>query len=87
MKLGWLNIFSGNLLLLQEMINNFEEQIPKLGLEEDQEAYLLSTLDSTIVATNSIVENGDNTSNAFRPHSTVELTSGALSKLQVLLYV
>ncbi|MCG8672859.1 MAG: response regulator [Pseudomonadales bacterium] len=51
--------------LLQDMINNFEEQLPKLGLEDDQEKYLLSTLDSTIVATNTIIENGTSTSNAF----------------------
>lgn len=57
---------SNVLQLLQAMITDFEEQIPKLGLEEDQEAYLLSTLDSTIVATHKIVASGEDTSNAFQ---------------------
>ncbi|MCG8315082.1 MAG: response regulator [Pseudomonadales bacterium] len=52
--------------LLQSMINQYEEQIPKLGLDEDQEAYLVSTLDNTIVAAQKIVKQGDDASESFQ---------------------
>lgn len=53
------------LSLLRGVLNELEEKIPLMGLEEDQELYLINKLDSTIVGAQSLVEEGENSRKAF----------------------
>ncbi len=52
--------------LLRGIINELDERIPGMGLEDDQEKYLINTLDGAFESTQEIVEGGENASNAFR---------------------
>ncbi len=52
--------------LLQEMLSEFEDRIPTMGLEDDQEAYLINRLDTTITKAYAIIDNSAQTSYAFK---------------------
>ena len=51
--------------LLKDMLNELDHRIPTLGLEDDQEYYLLNRLDTTVVAAQNIIDNSEETSLAF----------------------
>ena len=50
---------------LKSLLSEFDREIPRLGLEEDQELYLLSTLDHTMNSAQEIVESGQNAQASF----------------------
>jgi CheY-like chemotaxis protein len=52
--------------LLKGLLDEFELRIPRMGLEEDQEVYLINTLDATINAAQDIIESSHNTSASFQ---------------------
>lgn len=52
--------------LLQGMLKEFESRIPSMGLEDDQEAYLINRLDDTITKAYAIIEQSTKTSHAFK---------------------
>ena len=52
--------------VLSKTINQLDTRIPTLGLEEDQEKYLLNTLDGALDSTHAIVEGGENARVAFQ---------------------
>ncbi|GAA5317644.1 MAG: hypothetical protein AseanaTS_28490 [Candidatus Pelagadaptatus aseana] len=51
--------------LLKGLLEEFEVRIPRMGLEDDQEAYLINRLDATINAAQDIIESSHNTSASF----------------------
>ena len=51
--------------LLQNMISELEVKIPTMGLDEDQEKYLITTLDQAIVSTHAIMDTGNSAQSAF----------------------
>lgn len=54
------------LQLLQGMIGELELRIPTMGLEDDQEKYLISRLDQAIESTRVIIDGGASADNAFQ---------------------
>lgn len=52
--------------LLQSMLSELEESIPKMGLEDDQEAYIVKRVDTTISSAEKIIDSSANTSHAFK---------------------
>lgn len=52
--------------LLQSMLSELEDRIPKMGLEDDQEAYIVKRIDSTITSAEKIIDSSANTSHAFK---------------------
>ena len=52
--------------LLQSMLSELEERIPKMGLEDDQEAYIVKRVDTTISSAEKIIDSSANTSHAFK---------------------
>ena len=50
---------------LKRLLAEFDHQLPKLGLEDDQERYLLSTLDSTLLSAQEIIEGGKKAQDSF----------------------
>lgn len=52
--------------LLQSMLSELEERIPKMGLEDDQEAYIVKRIDNTITSAEKIIDSSANTSHAFK---------------------
>lgn len=54
------------LRLLKVTIDELEGRIPTLGLEEDQEKYLINTLDKAIQVAQSITDSSENASSAFQ---------------------
>lgn len=54
------------LRLLQGMITELDARIPTLGLDNDQEKYLMSRLDQAIESTHVIIEGGAHANNAFK---------------------
>lgn len=52
--------------VLSKTINQLDTRIPTLGLEEDQEKYLLTTLDGALESTQCIVDGGENARVAFQ---------------------
>lgn len=53
------------LQLLQGMIGELDARIPTLGLEDDQEKYLMSRLDQAIESTQVIIDGGTKANSAF----------------------
>jgi CheY-like chemotaxis protein len=51
--------------LLKSLLEEFLAKIPRLGLEEDQEAFLLERLDDTVNKAQSIIGSSKNTSQSF----------------------
>src|SRR3990167_4324415 len=54
------------LQLLQGMIAELEVRIPTMGLDDDQEKYLISRLDQAIESTRVIIDGGTSAENAFQ---------------------
>ncbi len=52
--------------LLQSMLSELEVKIPKMGLEDDQEAYIVKRIDTTISSAEEIIDSSANTSHAFK---------------------
>ena len=52
-------------MLLRSMNNELTDRIPQLGLEEDQEEYLLQRLDKTISSSQEIIESGEDARQTF----------------------
>lgn len=52
--------------LLQSMLADLEYRIPRMGLEDDQESYIVNKVDSTISAAQVIIDRSANTSHAFK---------------------
>jgi len=52
--------------LLRSTIEELDSRIPKLGLEDDQEKYLISTLDGALQSTHGIIESGQSARAAFQ---------------------
>ncbi len=52
--------------LLTSMLEELEDKIPKMGLEDDQESYIVNKVDSTIASAQVIIESSANTSHAFK---------------------
>lgn len=52
--------------LLQGMLKEFESRIPTMGLDDDQEAYLINRLDETITKAYAIIDSSTKTSHAFK---------------------
>jgi hypothetical protein len=52
--------------LLRNTIDELDRRIPTLGLEDDQEKYLINTLDEALQATHGIIESGENARGAFQ---------------------
>ncbi len=52
--------------LLQSMLAELEDRIPRMGLEDDQEAYIVNRVDTTIAAAQVIIDSSTNTSHAFK---------------------
>ncbi len=53
------------LQLLRNTTNEMERKIPTLGLEDDQERYLINTLDAAIHDSHHIIESGESAAAAF----------------------
>jgi CheY-like chemotaxis protein len=51
--------------LLQKLLFEFSMKIPLLGLEHDQEAYLIDTLDDTVCKAQTIIDSSKNTNQSF----------------------
>lgn len=54
------------LQLLRATIDELETRIPTLGLEDDQEKYLINTLDGALQSTHGIIESGESARSAFQ---------------------
>ena len=52
--------------LLQSMLADLEYRIPRMGLEDDQESYIVNKIDTTITAAQVIIDRSANTSHAFK---------------------
>ena len=52
--------------LLESMLAELEDKIPKMGLEDDQEAYIVKRVDTTIAAAQVIIDSSASTSHAFK---------------------
>lgn len=52
--------------LLQSMLGDLEDNIPMMGLDDDQETYLLTRIDSTINKAEVIVDDGASTAASFQ---------------------
>ena len=52
--------------LLKSMLKELEEKIPRMGLEDDQEAYIVNRVDTTIDEAEVIIDRSTNTSHAFK---------------------
>ena len=48
------------------MLSELEVKIPKMGLEDDQEAYIVKRIDNTISSAEKIIDSSANTSHAFK---------------------
>lgn len=54
------------LTLLRDTIEKLDARIPTLGLEDDQEKYLITTLDGALQSTHGIIESGESARSAFQ---------------------
>ncbi|MCK5790917.1 MAG: response regulator [Alcanivorax sp.] len=54
------------LLLLRQTIEELDDRIPRLGLEDDQEKYLITTLDGALQTTHGIIESGESARASFQ---------------------
>ncbi|WP_250656655.1 response regulator [Alkalimarinus coralli] len=70
--------------LLQSMLSELEEKIPRMGLEDDQESYIVTRVDTTIAAAEKIIDSSTNTSHAFK--SVSRLLQHLADKQQALLH-
>lgn len=52
--------------VLRDTIDQLDRRIPTLGLEDDQEKYLIDTLDEALHSTHGIIESGENARGAFQ---------------------
>ena len=52
--------------LLQSMLAELEDKIPRMGLEDDQESYIVNRVDKTIAEAQVIIDSSANTSHAFK---------------------
>ena len=52
--------------LLKSMLTELEYKIPRMGLEDDQESYIVNRIDTTIADAQVIIDSSANTSHAFK---------------------
>ena len=52
--------------VLSSVLLEMEEKLPTMGLEEDQEKYIISQLDGSLVAAQDLVENGERSKESFQ---------------------
>lgn len=71
--------------LLRSTIDELDTRIPTLGLEDDQEKYLINTLDRAINSTHGIIDSGENASASFT--TVIKLLDHLAERQQKLLEV
>lgn len=71
------------MLLLRATIEGLDARIPTLGLEDDQEKYLINTLDGALQSTRGIIESGESARSAF--HTVCRLLEHLSDRQQNLL--